>query len=119
MSTVLVRARIRFVPANETIGVAGSATEKLLVETAAFMSKGVATQAVRVPVIPRVAVRVVVPTNAVPVLSVQDRTVALAGRANTVTLCVVAAALATVDVVPSGLVMSRFVDEFATVHLAT
>jgi hypothetical protein len=86
LSIVLVRARIRFVPANETMGVVGSATEKLVLETAAVMSKGALTQAVSVPVIPSVAVRVVVPVKAVPVLTVHERTVALAGSARRVTL---------------------------------
>lgn len=78
---------------------------------------GVETQAVNVPVIPSVAVSVVVPVNAVPLLTTQDRTIACAGNANTVTLCVTAAAFAIVVVAPSGFVMTRFVLELATLHL--
>ncbi len=76
-------------------------------------------QPVRFPVIPSVAVSVVVPRKAVPVFTVHEMITLFAGRANTVTLCVSAAALATVFVVPSGLVMRKFAPEFATVHLPT
>ena len=86
--------------------------------TAASRLNGVETQAVSVPVIPRVAVNVVGPTNAVPVLMTQESTIAFAGSAKTVTLCVVAAALATVVGEPVGGVMDKFVLELAMVNLA-
>src|ERR1041385_1670702 len=76
-------------------------------------------QPVREPVTPKVLVRVVVPVKAVVVLTVQSRILPFAGSAKTVTDWVICAALATVLVVPSGLVMRKLEPELATVHLAT
>lgn len=117
--TVLVNASNALVPETVTTGLASVAAVRLVAVTVALRSYGVLTHAVSVPVIPSVPVSVVVPENAVPVFITHPTTTVLAGNANKVTLWVTAAALATVLVVPSGLVMRKFALELATVHLPT
>jgi hypothetical protein len=102
LSIVEVSARIRLDPPGRNTGAARLTPVKFVLLTAAFMSNGTDTHEVSAPVFPTVAVSVVVPVKAVVVLTTHDAMNAFVGNAMRVTLCVTAAAFATVALVPVG-----------------